>query len=55
MKMLIANSLLNMTEHENFSANKYKNPNKLLNIAEHENLSATKYENANNNWHFLIY
>ena len=42
LKLLtIANSfLLNIAEHEIFSANKYENAN---------------YENANHSWHFHIY
>ena len=50
--LTILNSfLLNIAEHENFSANKYENAN----LAEHENFSAKKYENANLSWHFHIY
>ena len=45
-----ANSfLLNVAEHEIFSANKYENANK------HEIFFANKYENANYCWHFHIY
>ena len=45
LKLLtIANSfLLNIAEHENFSANKYENAN---NSYEHEKFSANKYEKA---------
>ena len=42
--LTIANSfLLNIAEHEHFSANKYENA---INSYEHENFSANKYEKA---------
>ena len=60
----ISNSvLLNITEYEIFSANKYENANyswhfhiyQQRKFTEHEIFSASKYENAKYSWHFHIY